>query len=216
MISMISSADGLLNAERPGERLALIAHHTMKKRKKRHITHHTHTVQHSHRLTLTPDNQHQQPINQQPPNQHNKYLIIPNKEDTRTKARTSNIGTMSNRTLQYHLALFLVVVGVLRTSCCALTIPYRTPTWSHRTRHLPKIGLSSFRVTQSNFALALSTVSPSTANSGVVKGDTKGAHLLLTDLYISTGAGNQILKSINFRVDPKERWGIVGPNGCGG
>lgn len=50
---------------------------------------------------------------------------------------------------------------------------------------------------------------------GVTKGDTKGANLLLTDLNISTGAGNRILKSINFRVDPKERWGIVGPNGCG-
>lgn len=52
-------------------------------------------------------------------------------------------------------------------------------------------------------------------NLGVIKGDTKGANLLLSDLYISTGGGNQILKSINFRVDPKERWGIVGPNGCG-
>jgi len=50
---------------------------------------------------------------------------------------------------------------------------------------------------------------------GVTIGDSKGANLLLSDLYISTGAGNQILKSINFRVDPKERWGIVGPNGCG-
>ena len=53
------------------------------------------------------------------------------------------------------------------------------------------------------------------ANLGVTKGDTKGANLLLTDLHISTGAGVQILKSINFRVDPRERWGIVGPNGCG-
>ena len=55
----------------------------------------------------------------------------------------------------------------------------------------------------------------SLAALGVTKGDTKGANLLLTDLHISTGAGDQILTSINFRVDPKERWGIVGPNGCG-
>ena len=66
--------------------------------------------------------------------------------------------------------------------------------------------------------LALSTtVEPDTNTAqhslGVTRGDTKGANLLLTDLYISTGGGNQILKSINFRVDPKERWGIVGPNG---
>ena len=123
---------------------------------------------------------------------------------------------MIHGTFQYHLALLLVVVGILlRPSCFALTIPYRTLR-SRQTRHRPKIDpSSSFRVTQSNLVLALSTVSPTTANSGVVKGDTKGAHLLLTDLYISTGAGNQILKSVNFRVDPKERWGIVGPNGCG-
>ena len=66
--------------------------------------------------------------------------------------------------------------------------------------------------------LALSTTVESDTNTaqhslGVTRGDTKGANLLLTDLYISTGGGNQILKSINFRVDPKERWGIVGPNG---
>ena len=59
------------------------------------------------------------------------------------------------------------------------------------------------------------TSSSSPPRTGVTKGDTKGANLLLTDLNISTGAGNTILKSINFRVDPKERWGIVGPNGCG-
>ena len=68
------------------------------------------------------------------------------------------------------------------------------------------------RATRTSLA---STAAPATANSGVTIGDTKGANLLLTDLFISTGDGNQILKSINFRVDPKERWGIVGPNGCG-
>lgn len=64
-------------------------------------------------------------------------------------------------------------------------------------------------------SLQSSITSEPTTRLGVTKGDTKGANLLLTDLNISTGAGNPILKSINFRVDPKERWGIVGPNGCG-
>lgn len=45
---------------------------------------------------------------------------------------------------------------------------------------------------------------------GVTRGDTRGATLLLTDLNISTGSGNLILRDINFRVEPKERWGIVG------
>lgn len=60
-----------------------------------------------------------------------------------------------------------------------------------------------------------STAEAPTKRVGVTTGDTKGANLLLTNLNIATGSGNIILKSINFRVDPKERWGIVGPNGCG-
>eukprot|EP00804_Cyclotella_cryptica_P006801 CCRYP_010939-RC/>CCRYP_010939-RC protein AED:0.08 eAED:0.08 QI:137/1/1/1/1/1/7/377/665 len=59
-----------------------------------------------------------------------------------------------------------------------------------------------------------SSLSSATA-LGVTRGDTRGATLLFTDLNISTGSGIQILRDINFRVDPKERWGIVGPNGCG-
>ncbi|KAL7476941.1 hypothetical protein ACHAW6_002768 [Cyclotella cf. meneghiniana] len=55
----------------------------------------------------------------------------------------------------------------------------------------------------------------SSTTLGVTRGDTRGATLLLTDLNISTGSGNLILRDINFRVDPKERWGVVGPNGCG-
>ena len=58
MISMISSADGLLNAERP-EWLALIKHNAHQETHTRTDTH----TQHSHRLTLTPDKQDQQPIN---------------------------------------------------------------------------------------------------------------------------------------------------------
>lgn len=50
---------------------------------------------------------------------------------------------------------------------------------------------------------------------GCSVGDTKGATLLLSDLHISTGSGDQILRDINFRVESRERWGIVGPNGCG-
>ena len=61
-----------------------------------------------------------------------------------------------------------------------------------------------------------STATPAASTSlGVTVGDTKGAVLYLNDINISTGSGIQILKSINFRVDTKERWGIVGPNGCG-
>jgi len=63
--------------------------------------------------------------------------------------------------------------------------------------------------------LASTTAPPASTSLGVTVGDTKGAVLYLNDINISTGSGIQILKSINFRVDAKERWGIVGPNGCG-
>lgn len=82
-----------------------------------------------------------------------------------------------------------------------------------RTR-LPRIGDPPIRSKETKLQSSISA-EPATSRLGVTKGDTKGANLLLTDLNISTGAGNPILKSINFRIDPKERWGCVGPNGCG-
>ena len=45
-------------------------------------------------------------------------------------------------------------------------------------------------------------------------GDTKGAALLLEEVAISRGS-NQILANIHWRVERKERWGLVGPNGAG-
>ena len=63
--------------------------------------------------------------------------------------------------------------------------------------------------------LASTTAPPASTSLGVTVGYTKGAVLYLNDINISTGSVIQILKSINFRVDAKERWGIVGPNGCG-
>lgn len=49
---------------------------------------------------------------------------------------------------------------------------------------------------------------------GTVVGDTKGAALRLTDVAISRGA-SPLLKDIEWSVQPKERWGIVGINGAG-
>ena len=51
---------------------------------------------------------------------------------------------------------------------------------------------------------AAPTIADTPPTLGVTKGDTKGANLLLSDLFVSTGAGNQILKKINFRVEPKQ------------
>ena len=63
-----------------------------------------------------------------------------------------------------------------------------------------------------------STTSPvdvsSSSSVGFVVGDTKGAALLLEDVAISRGS-NRILSDITWRVERKERWGLVGPNGMG-
>jgi ATPase subunit of ABC transporter with duplicated ATPase domains len=46
------------------------------------------------------------------------------------------------------------------------------------------------------------------------RGDTRGAALLVENVAISRGA-SQILTSINWRIEPKAKWGLVGSNGCG-
>jgi len=68
----------------------------------------------------------------------------------------------------------------------------------------------------SSTATDATTIEPTSINTlGVTVGDTKGATLLLDDVVIFTNGGDQILNSVNLRVEPNERWGIVGPNGCG-
>jgi ABC-type Mn2+/Zn2+ transport system ATPase subunit len=78
-----------------------------------------------------------------------------------------------------------------------------------------KLQKKKFDTQLTSTATPITTAASSTGGLGVTVGDTKGAVLYLNDINISTGSGIQILKSINFRVDAKERWGVVGPNGCG-
>ena len=49
---------------------------------------------------------------------------------------------------------------------------------------------------------------------GTTVGDTQGAALRLSEVAISRGS-EPLLKDINWSVQPKERWGIVGINGAG-
>ena len=46
------------------------------------------------------------------------------------------------------------------------------------------------------------------------RGDANGAALLLQDVNVYRGS-SQILSNINWRVEPKQKWGLVGQNGCG-
>jgi len=46
------------------------------------------------------------------------------------------------------------------------------------------------------------------------RGDAKGAALRLVDVTVSLG-GFPLLSNINWRVEPKSKWALVGANGCG-
>jgi hypothetical protein len=52
------------------------------------------------------------------------------------------------------------------------------------------------------------------AEPAVVFGDTGGAALLVENMGLDRGAA-ELLRGVNWRVMPGERWGIVGPNGAG-
>lgn len=106
------------------------------------------------------------------------------------------------------IVFFLILLAVVLPSVAAFVASSSSP--------FPVATIKKFSTT--NLESTATTETPtaaSTSRLGVTVGDTKGAVLYLHDINISTGSGNQILKSINFRVDAKERWGIVGPNGCG-
>ena len=47
-----------------------------------------------------------------------------------------------------------------------------------------------------------------------MRGDTKGAAIVLEGADIAIG-NNQLLDEVEFKVMPRDRWGIVGPNGTG-
>jgi ABC-type cobalamin/Fe3+-siderophores transport system ATPase subunit len=54
----------------------------------------------------------------------------------------------------------------------------------------------------------------SSSDDMLSRGDARGAALRLENVAVSRGSA-QILKDINFRVEPKSKWALVGTNGCG-
>jgi ATPase subunit of ABC transporter with duplicated ATPase domains len=46
------------------------------------------------------------------------------------------------------------------------------------------------------------------------RGDARGAALLLDDISVSRGS-TSILSNVNWRIEPKSKWAVVGSNGCG-
>lgn len=59
-----------------------------------------------------------------------------------------------------------------------------------------------------------------TANNGAIiedglsRGDARGAAIRLENIAIARG-NSQILKRIDWRIEPKAKWGLIGGNGCG-
>jgi len=62
----------------------------------------------------------------------------------------------------------------------------------------------------------LSSVSPDAVVSGSKKQQdfSRGAALLLEDVAITRGP-NQILRQIDWRVEPRTKWALIGANGSG-
>jgi ATPase subunit of ABC transporter with duplicated ATPase domains len=67
----------------------------------------------------------------------------------------------------------------------------------------------------STTAAAVASPSPTRLQEdGLSRGDARGAALLLEEVAISRGS-SQILRNIDWRIEPKAKWGLVGANGCG-
>lgn len=108
--------------------------------------------------------------------------------------------------INYSIIQSLFVLAAAASSSCAFV---------SRSSSLPVANKKKKFATTTTTQLASTAAPPASTGLGVTVGDTKGAVLYLNDINIFTGSGLQILKNINFRVDAMERWGIVGPNGCG-
>lgn len=118
------------------------------------------------------------------------------------------------------------LIALLILTCClvqvlsviAFSSSYDVPiiqTKVSPSQYINRLQRKTSSLVLSSTATDAATKAPSSNTLGVTVGDTKGATLLLDDVVIYTNGGDQILKSVNLRVEPNERWGVIGPNGCG-
>ena len=120
------------------------------------------------------------------------------------------------------IALLILFFGLVRVSVVAFSSSYDVPIIQPYTKVSPSYQRTLYQTKNIKTSLVLSstatdatTIAPTSNTLGVTVGDTKGAFLLLGSVVIYTNGGDLILKNVNLRVEPNERWGIVGPNGCG-
>ena len=125
------------------------------------------------------------------------------------------------------IALLILTCCLVQVSVIAFSSSYDAPIIQPYTKVSPshqrtyqtkynRLQRKTSSLVLSSTATDATTIEPTSTNTlGVTVGDTKGATLLLDDVVIYTNGGDEILKSVNLRVEPNERWAIVGPNGCG-
>lgn len=84
------------------------------------------------------------------------------------------------------------------------------------------VAATAFHPSTSSFAKHASSLAvPSSSallarvvSDDLSRGDARGAALLLEEISVSRGS-SPILKNIDWRIEPKSKWALVGTNGCG-
>lgn len=99
------------------------------------------------------------------------------------------------------------IASVMWLLCFVMTEAFLRPLMDQKIGRLPP-----------NFATSLGTstsqVRPKTTQDGLSRGDARGAAVLLEGVSIARGSA-QILENIDWRVEPRSKWAVIGTNGAG-
>jgi uncharacterized short protein YbdD (DUF466 family) len=119
------------------------------------------------------------------------------------------------------MVVFLIVAMSHPSSAFRLPL-LGVPPYHERLKQQQQRHRKALAVTQSNF-----NDSHETRSDGLSRGDARGAALLLENVSVfrgttttsggtsssSTGAARFIVQDIDWRIEPKAKWGLVGANG---
>lgn len=75
-------------------------------------------------------------------------------------------------------------------------------------------GLTRYQCERRPSLCRLHAQPPTSVGETAVRGDARGAAILIDDLTVSRGSV-QMIRDVCWRVEPFAKWGIVGPNGAG-
>jgi len=121
-------------------------------------------------------------------------------------ARRRRVGTI------FSLAVLAIVVAVVDGFASrSSVVPSSSTSTSTSTSRIGCNG--NHRRTEESTTLREATNDIDVVGEGR-RGDAKGAALRLVDVAVSRG-GSTLLSNIDWRVEPKSKWGLVGANGCG-